>query len=346
MDKIDSNMKKEKKHTPNIKDIAKAANVSPATVSYVLSGKRPISKETKEKVLRLIKEYGYTPDINAVALKIKKGLNIGLLVSDFSEPFTMQIIRGVERVAREMNYYIVYTSSAEFNNNFDDAVDFLERRRIDGLLILFAISYRKEIDIRLELDLPTVSINRLIDKKHPCVLPDNIDGGYKAAIHLLESGTTKIGIISGPETRSASRERIIGFKKALEERNINFTNDLIYYGNFDYESGYRGFEELVRRHPDIEGVFCANDDMAAGAMNAALKMDIKVPDRMKILGFDNKYFSSIWPIPISTFEQPLEKMGMKGASLLFSMINNEKIENNTILLKSILIPRESTGYYA
>ncbi len=337
-------MKSSAKHAPNIKDIAKAAGVSPATVSYVLSGKRPISKKTKEKVLHLIKEYGYIPDINAVGLKMKKGLNIGLLVSDFSEPFTTSIIRGVERIVRDMNYYIVYTSTAEFNNNLEEAVTFLERRKIDGLIFLFAISYGKEISIDIELNIPTVSINRMISDKYPCVLPDNIDGGYKAAIHLIESGVTRFAIISGPKNRSASRERIIGFKKALKEHAIDFDNSFIYYGNFDYNSGVKGFKELLKKHPEIDGVFCANDDMAAGAMNTAGEMGIEIPEKMKILGFDNKYFSSIWPIPISTFDQPLEKMGMKGASLLFSLINEEQIDSKIILLKSTLIPRKSTGY--
>ncbi len=338
-------MKKKSKNTPNIKDIAKLANVSPATVSYVLSGKRPISKATREKVLRIIEEHGYTPDINAVALKMKKGLNIGLIVSDFSEPFSINIIRGVEKVVREMNYYIVYTSTAEFGYKIEAAVKFLESRKIDGLILIFAISYSKEIEIDFEIKVPVVSINQPLKNRFPSVLPNNVNGGIKAATHLLERNTKRPAIISGPKVRSASRERVKGFKKVLKQHNIYFDDSYIYYGKFDYRSGYMGFMELLNRHPDIDGIFCANDDMAAGAMNAALKMNIQVPEQIKILGFDNKYFSSIWPIPISTFKQPLEEMGAKGASLLFSLINGESISNEIILLESTLIPRESTGYH-
>ncbi len=337
-------MKKNPKKTPNIKDIAKLANVSPATVSYVLSGKRPISKATREKVLKIIEEHGYTPDINAVALKMKKGLNIGLIISDFAEPFSTSIIRGVEKVVREMNYYIVYTSAAEFGYRIDEAVRFLQGRKIDGLILIFAISYHKEIEINFEIDIPVVSINQPLKNKFPCVLPNNIDGGFKAAIHLLNSGVKRPAIISGPKIRSASRERVKGFKNALKEKHIAFDDSFIYYGRFDYQSGYLGFTELLNRHPNIDGIFCANDDMAAGAMNAALKAEIKIPDSIKILGFDNKYFSAIWPIPISTFKQPLEEMGQKGATLLFSLINGEDVPTTPVLLQSILIPRESTGY--
>ncbi len=337
-------MKRDLKKSPNIKDIAKLANVSPATVSYVLSGKRPISKATRERVLQIIKEQGYSPDLNAVALKIKKGLNIGLIVSDFAEPFSINIIRGVEKVVREMNYYIIYTSAAEFGYKISEAVKFLERRRIDGLILIFAISYHKEIEIDFEINIPVVSINQPLKNQYPCVLPNNINGGIKAAFHLLESNVKCPAIISGPKVRSASRERVKGFKQALRERGFRFDDSFIYYGKFTYESGYKGFRELLNRHPEIDGIFCANDDMAAGAMNAARDMNIKIPDSIKILGFDNKYFSSIWPIPISTFKQPLEEMGQKGASLLFSLIRGETISERIVLQESILIPRESTGY--
>jgi LacI family transcriptional regulator len=327
-----------------ITDVATAAGVSPATVSYVLSGNRPISKRTREKVLKIVKELKYTPNPNAQALKLQKSKTIGLLASDFKEVSVSQIILSVEQVACQNGYHIFFTSGLEFNYEMKDALTFLMRRKLDGLIVLFGVTSNMPEGGIESIDIPLVSINRPISDKYACILPDNRDGGFRAAKHLMEAGCSRLALIAGPGTRFSSEERVEGFKRAVGERGIELKEEFIYYGDFNYESGKLGLESLIRKNRDIDGLFCTNDMMAAGAINAASEMGILIPNKLKVIGYDNRNFSSIWPIPISTFTAPFEEMGKASADILFSMIEKETRDFNTIYVKSTLISRRSTGH--
>ncbi len=326
-----------------ITDVAKAAGVSPSTVSHVLNGKRPISQATKAKVFQAIEELGYSPNPNAQALKSSRTGIVGFFASDITELFVTQIIRGVEKITREKNTVLLFASGVEFNYDVREAVRFLRKRRIDGLIISYGISQRYSIDSLKHLDVPMVTINTRLTNHFPAVLPDNFDGGYRAASHLIEQGARSLAVIAGPSDRIASTERIEGFLAAVREAGIPFKEpQQIYYGDFSAYSGELGLLELLGRIPTIDGVFCANDYMAAGALNATFKAGIKVPETTKILGFDNREFSSFWPIPISSFAQPLTDMGRTSAQILFDLIEGNEPESYEIKLKSTLIKRNST----
>ncbi|WP_319563084.1 LacI family DNA-binding transcriptional regulator [Marispirochaeta sp.] len=326
-----------------ITDVAKAAGVSPSTVSHVLNGKRPISEKTKAKVFRAIDTLGYTPNPNAQALKSTHTGIIGFFASDITELFVTQIIRGVEKITRERNTFLLFASGVEFNYDVREAVKFLRKRRIDGLIISYGISQRFSLDSLRNLDIPLVTINTRLTKHFPAVLPDNFDGGYQAAQHLFRQGARIPAIIAGPEDRIASTERIEGFLAAVKELDIDFKEpQQIYYGDFSAYSGEQGFQELLQCVPAIDGIFCANDYMAAGALNAALKNGIPVPEKMKILGFDNREFASFWSIPITTFAQPLTDMGRTSAQILFDLIEGKEPQYYETKLKSTLIKRNST----
>ncbi len=326
-----------------ITDVAKAAGVSPSTVSHVLNGKRPISQKTKTKVYKAIKDLGYSPNPNAQALKSSRTGIIGFFASDITELFVTQIIRGVEKITREKNTVLLFASGVEFNYDVREAVRFLRKRRIDGLIISYGISQRYSLDSLRNLDLPMVTINTRLTNHFPAVLPDNFDGGYRAAQHLIEQGAHNLAVIAGPSDRIASIERIEGFLAAVRAAGIPFQEpQQIYYGDFSAYSGELGFFELLNRIPSIDGVFCANDYMAAGALNAAHKSGKRVPEETKILGFDNREFASFWPIPISSFAQPLTDMGRTSAQVLFDLIEGNEPAHYEIKLKSTLIKRNST----
>lgn len=326
-----------------ITDVAKAAGVSPSTVSHVLNGKRPISEKTKAKVFKAIDTLGYTPNPNAQALKSNHTGIIGFFASDITELFVTQIIRGVEKISRERNTVLLFASGVEFNYDVQEAVKFLRRRRIDGLIISYGISQRFSLDVLRNLDIPMVTINTRLTNHFPAVLPDNFDGGYRAAEHLFHQEVRYPAIIAGPKDRIASTERIEGFLAFVREKGIPFKEpQQIYFGDFSAFSGEHGFQELLHRIPSIDGIFCANDYMAAGALNAALKSGIAVPENIKIIGFDNREFASFWPISITSFAQPLTDMGRTSAQILFDLIEGKKPDTFEIKLKSTLIKRNST----
>jgi len=324
-------------------DVAKLAGVSPSMVSHALSGKRRISQEAKRRIFEAINELGYEPNPNAQALRGARSPIVGFIASNITDLFLTHIIQGTERVTREHNAFLLFASGAEFNNNLKEAVSFLRRRQVDGLIISYGISRESDIELLRRLEIPMVTVNTRIPHEIPSVMPDNREGGYRAAMHLLERGARSPAMIAGPQDRIASREREEGFFQALEEAGVAFSAaQVLYHGDFSPASGAAGLQELIRLNADIDGIFCANDFMAAGAMNMATRLGMAVPERMRILGFDNRDFTAFWPIPISTFAQPLDDMGHVSAELLFGLIGGKEPESKDIKLKSTLIQRQST----
>lgn len=325
-----------------IKDVAKAAGVSSSTVSHVLSGNRPISQKTQDKVHAVIKELGYEPNINAQALKSKHSGIIGFFASDITETFANHIVRGVEKVTGENNNHLLFASGREFDYDLHQALNFLKRRNIDGIIVSYETT-RKFEKINLDdIDLPIITINHNLSDSIPSVMPDNFKGGHDAAEHLISKGVKVPAIIAGPENRVSTQQRIKGFNKAFEEVGFNVDNIAIKYGDYDFETGTRYAKELLNESSDIDAFFCLNDYIAAGAIDYARRNHFDVPEQIKVVGYDDRDFSAFWPTPITTFTQPLEHMGERSAELLLDLIKGKKIENSNVYMESSLIPRKSS----
>ena len=326
-----------------IVDVAKAAGVSTSTVSHVLSRKRSISAETTERVLAAIRELGYEPNPNAQALRGGPTGIIGFIASNITELFAAQIIQGAERVARERNAFILFASAADFDFDLREAVRFLKKRHIDGLIISYGISQGMSSELLSRLEIPVATVNMRLSATLPSVMPDNHEGGAVAARHLLERGARCPAVIAGPRDRLASRERVRGFLAGCAEAGLSLAeSQCVYYGDFSPASGVEGLTALRRLNPAVDGIFCANDFMAAGAMNEAARLGLAVPDSLRILGFDNREFTAFWPIPISTFAQPLQDMGQVSAEILFDLIDGKTPASTDVKLHPSLIQRRST----
>jgi len=326
-----------------IRDVATAAGVSVSTVSHALSGKRPISQATKDKIHDAIERLGYEPNPAARALRTTTSGVIGFFAFDITEVFAARIIHGAEKIARERDSYLLFTSGVEFNNDISSAVDFLRRRRVDGIIAAYGVRQAIRPEMRAVFDLPAVTVNTFIHDSLPSVQPDDFAGGKEAALHLVSRGARRPAVIAGPEMRLASMERLAGFTKALEECGIGFNQaERVVHGDFSAESGARCMELLLETCPDMDAVFCANDYMAAGAINSALAHGLAIPRDLKVVGYDDREFSSFWPIPITTFALPLERMGEVSASMLFERIEGREPDPMRVLLPSSLIVRQSS----
>jgi len=325
-----------------ITDVAREAGVSPSTVSHVLNGNRPISQKTKDRVLAVIERLGYQPNTNARALKSKHSGIIGFFASDITELFVTQIIRGVEKITGEKGLHLLFASGVEFDYDLHKALLFLQRRNIDGIIVSYEISHKHgTVDLQ-DIDLPIVTINRDISDSITSVMPDDFNGGYTAAQHLMGKGARKLAVIAGPKDRFASVERLEGFRKGVSDSGLQSEDIPVFYGNFDFHSGYNCADKLLHAYPNIDGLFCANDHMAAGAIDYARRHHIDVPEQLKVIGYDNREFSEFWPTPISTFSQPLQAMGETSAELLLRLIHEKAIPENKVLMKSSLIQRRSS----
>ena len=325
-----------------ITDVAREAGVSPSTVSHVLSGNRPISQKTRDKVLEVIDRLGYEPNTNARALKSKYSGIIGFFASDITELFVNKIIRGVEKVTGEKGQHLLFASGVEFDFDLHKALQFLQRRNIDGIIVSYEITRKFEpLDLK-DIKLPIVTINRNLSDSIPSVLPDNFEGGRTAASHLLAQGTRHPAVVAGPRDRRASVERLEGFLEGIRERGRTVEGIPVSYSRFNFESGFSAARELFASHPETDAVFCGNDYIAAGVIDYARRHKIDVPERVRVIGYDDRDFASFWPTPISTFSQPLELMGETSARLLHDLIREKGDAPARTLLKSDLIVRHSS----
>jgi DNA-binding LacI/PurR family transcriptional regulator len=323
-------------------DVAKRAGVAPATVSHALNGKRPVSEKTKEKVNMAIKELGYVPSWNASRMKSSKSGIIGCLAIDITESFVNKIVKGIESGIRGGQYSLLYVSAIEFDGNFQKAYDFLKSHKVDGTLFCHHIPRALTQDQKnLDTVGPLVSINTKLDGITSIVI-DNKTGGLQAAEHLISCGVKHPAIIAGPKDRLSAINRFVGFDSRLKDFNIDLDTNNVMFGEYDADHGYQAAKKIIVSNKKVDGIFCENDYIAAGAINAALDLGLSVPQDIKVLGFDNRDFSKFWRPSISTFDIPLEQMGLMGAFKLKELISSNTVGGEVVALQSKIIPRNST----
>ena len=287
-----------------IMDVARMANVSPSTVTHALNGKRPVKAETRARVMNAISALGYVPSWNASRLKGRFSGVIGCLATDISETFVNRIVRGIEQGLAGGTETLLFVSLVEFGGDYEAAFRFLRSHDIDGLLICH-------------------------------------HGGAMAAEHLYSAGMRKPAVISGPEDRVSTQLRYKGFCSRLKALSLPLPQSPC-YGAYDAEHGYDACRELLRKGIRFDGLFAGNDYIAAGAINALHEHGIGVPEDVKVVGFDNRDFSSFWKPSITTFQQPLGEMGLVGIGVLRNLIANRSDVEMRYVLESRLIIRESS----
>lgn len=330
-----------------ILDVARKAGVSPSTVTHTLNGKRPVGEETQKKVRDAISALGYIPNRSASNLRSGKSGIIGCYAADITESFANQLVRGVEQGIAGSGSSLLFASGVELGDNLDHVLKFFRTYDVDGLIICHHFTVDSSVSHVLSSSpIPVISLNKEVDGV-PSIIPDNKSGGLQAAEHLVSSGMRRPAMLAGPAGRDSSMLRIEGFSARLEDLGLPLPSSLCLNGPYDYSHGYSGALEIFARDPSVDGIFCANDYIAAGAISAVLKTGRRIPEDVRVLGFDNRDFSTFWNIPISTFQQPLQEMGFMGVGILRSLIENcNGMDERCIKLQSRLIVRESTCHGA
>jgi LacI family transcriptional regulator len=325
-----------------ILDVAKLARVSPSTVSHALNGKRPVGTATKKRIFSAIETLGYIPSHSASHLRKGSSGIIGCYAIDITETFSNKIVRGIERGLAGSGLSMLFVSGVEFNNDFSRAYRFLLSHDIEGLLLCNHIPtiFDAFADTR-NSGVPVITINMKLEGI-PSIFPDNYSGGMIAADHLYACGMRYPAMICGPKNRLSVQHRFKGFQGRVTDLGLEFAPTHYIYGEYAYEQGYEAAFRLLQINSRIDGIFCANDYIAAGAINRLSEIGYKIPDDIRIIGFDDRDFSSFWHIPISTFEQPLEEMGFLGISALRCAISSPAIPQEPQILQSKLIARTST----
>ncbi|WP_130805835.1 LacI family DNA-binding transcriptional regulator [Senegalia massiliensis] len=325
-----------------IKRIAELANVSTATVSKVINGKdKYISEATKSKILKIVEEEGYVPNGIAKSLKIKKTKTIGIIIPDVMNLFFSELARGVEDAAEKRGYTVILCNSDNKESKEEKYINILQEKMVDGIIIT-APENRTRQSIKNQ-DIPLVLVDRdietQIDQKIGRITVDNRDGAYKATKYLIESGCRDIGMISSNYKNKPSSDRIKGYEKALYESNININQNKIFLENYTIESGYNGAKKILKE-TEVDGIFCGNDLIAIGAIKALKEKNIRIPEQVKIIGFDDIQISQYMDPPLTTIRQPIYQMGEEAVKMLISLIKN-KGKNLEKILQTKLIQRGS-----
>jgi LacI family transcriptional regulator len=334
-----------------IKEVAKKAGVSIATVSFVINNSKRTSAETKNRVLKAIKSLNYHPSKSAINLVSGKTGNIGFILTDDhflrTEPFYTRIFLGTEFEARSEGYYILLTSiRPDFNEN-DTLPRFILNKNVDGIIIAGKNPHNL-IERISTYNLPTVFVDYIpTTNSHPLVLIDNIQGALLATNHLINLGHRNIAFIGGDIEHPSLSDRLNGYKQALGNAKISIKNNLIVTDAKypDRQNGFNSAKKIFSKNKNVTAVFACNDAMAIGVLNYLQNNGYKVPQDVSLVGFDDVEADLMLSPPLTTIRVPKIEMGVEALRLLLNAIKNKKSLSKKILVSVELIIRESTSFY-
>jgi len=334
-------MKRTKKLT--IRDIGEITRVSHMTVSRVVNNKKYVGKETREKVLKAIKKYGYEPDIVARSLKTRKSATIGLILGDIVNPFYSEIAEGVISISEAMNYNVILCNSRYNIKLGERYINMLLQKNIDGLLVATIYLTKKSIKKIKERGVPFVLITvKLGIPGENYVISDDYYGGEIAAKYLLEMGHRKIFFLKTVDAYSSS-ERVRAFKDILSTNNVYFDDSYFSQSVSNREEASKEISKFLIKRNGFTAIITGNDFIAIGAMDAIFKSNLNIPEDISIIGYDNSMFSECLRTPLTTVKQQEILFGKLAAERLIEMIEDPKIKKKPkkIVIKPQLVIRNS-----
>ncbi|WAA12539.1 LacI family DNA-binding transcriptional regulator [Fervidibacillus halotolerans] len=319
-----------------IRDVAKLAGVSVATVSRVLNNQGYVHEDTRKKVEQAIRQLNYKPNAVARSLYKKTSKSIGLIIPDITNPFFPQLVRAVEETMYEAGYTVLLFNSDEVLKREQHIIDLMVTKYVDGIII---VSNTIKYEHLKDLSIPIVALDRVISQEIPSVSVDNYEGARKAVRLLIGKGCKKIAHLRGPKNVFTAEERLRGY---MDEMNSQGMETFVYAGNYELNTSMVETMKLLTENREIDGIFAGNDVMAVGAIKAITKLGIHIPDQLKIIGFDGIELGTVITPELSTLKQPIVQLGKKSSELLLNYINgNEKVLRHYVY-QAELIERDST----
>jgi LacI family transcriptional regulator len=339
-----------------IKEIAKACNVSVATVSNILNGKPGASENTKKLVEKAIKELDYTPNYVAKHLKMKNTRSIGVIAEDMTIFSIPDIIDGITEHCEEVDYQILLTNLRlykKYEDRYYNRDDYYEQvrteirklmsKQVDG--IIYVAAHERVIQcIPDNLNIPAVmAYGYTKSSKVPSVVVDEVHGSYQSVQYLVDNGHKRIGLITGKNDSLHAQERLKGYQKALFDNQILYDPELVCDGDWTRQSGYNNVDELLNK--SVTAIFCMNDIMAGGVYDRLEEIGLEVGKDISVVGYDNREVSSYYKPPLTTINLPLHNIGYCASELMIEMLagklplqdreNVFQIECETLIRKSV-----------
>lgn len=323
------------------RDVARVAGVSQATVSRALSG-GSVSAATREKILQAAKTVGYVPNLGARAMKTGRVDTVGVVVADLTNPFYPEILNALTEYLDAAGKKVTLWNSDGPGN--DAALEAINAGSIDGVIFTTVIEASAPLRAALGKHSPVVLINRTVDAL-ACdqVSSDNEAGGRTVAEYFVENGHRRIAFIGGPSVASTARDRRRGFANGLSAADLPLLPDLTLEGPFSHDFGYTATTRLLHSDDPPTAIFCSNDLLAFGALDAARAQGVSVPESIWIVGYDDIAMSS-WPaFDLTTVHQPSRVMARAGAQALLDRIDDPTAPYKTLTFRSHLVLRGTAG---
>lgn len=332
-----------------IKDVAKAAGVSPATVSFIINNKPvSISAATRAKVLKAIEELHYRPNQLAVSLVTNTSNTIGLILPDSTNPFFASLSHCIEELLRKHNIAVIVGNTNSDPNITRQYLQLFSDKRVDGIILAqLDFADAKETascqDIIKHLDIPTVYVDRVPDAfgQHSTVEVDQVQIGYLATRHLLNLGHRRIGCASGSIQLTVNRQRYEGYQKAFAEFGLTPDPDLLFCDSLSIECGRKALPCLLGQN--VSAIFAFNDMIAYGIYKECRNYQLSIPNDLSIVGVDDISFSEILNPPLTTIAQPVEAIAAHAVSTMQALVSQSISDQEPICLQPILKVRASTA---
>lgn len=329
-----------------IKDIARLANVSTATVSMVLNNKdNGITQKTRDRILKIAQELNYRPNRLARGLVTKRTNSLGFVLPDITNPFFPQVVRAAEDTANRYGYNLILCNTDDDAKKERLYIEVLKEKCVDGIIFTSSIKPNsKNINMLLDYKIPFVFLDRCISADDAFVIcTDGMQGMYDVVSYLIEMGHEKIAFISGPKESSTAFGRYRGYVKAIKKSGIQVDKKLIVEGDYKIDGGKKAMEELLKRKTSFTAVACANDLMAIGAIEVLRKNNINIPEEISVTGFDDIVLSSVLQPKLTTVSQPCYEMGYEATKMLINLIEGKMLKVNNLVLKPKLVIRDSVS---
>lgn len=328
--------------------LARKLGVSAMTVSRALNGLPNVRKSTRSRILAAARKLGYTPNHIARSLALRRTQTIGVVVPEITHSFFPEVIRGIEDAAYAAGYHLILTHSAEDDSREQDAINTLESKRVDGLLISTAQTVMDHSPYKdaIRLGVPIVFFDRVVQNiGASCVSIDDEDCCARITEHLIRHGYKSIAHLSGPSTVSIGKERLKGYRKALEKNGLKFRPELVERSGFHEKGGYLAMEKLfqlpAQQRPD--SVVAVNDPAAFGAMKAIQEHRLRIPQDIAIVGMSDDVRAELVSSPLTTIRQPAYEIGKTAAETLISEIEGKAKPGRRIIVNTEMIIRRSCG---
>lgn len=320
-----------------VKDVAKRANVSIASVSRVINNNYTVSPEVKNAVVQAIKDLNFKINMNARNLKNKHSHMIGIVVADISNPYFMTIAKGVESIVGPKGYTMVFASTDEDPKKEDEILRTFSEYRLDGIVLATCGNDSKRINEIIDNGISVVLVDGYVEHVHTDVIIENDQKAvYNMTEYVIKQGHRKICMINGDLSKNTGKERYIGFVSAMEDKNIQIRNEYVISGNFSREEAYKQLKALLERN-DIEwptAIISANNYMTEGVIEVLVEKDIKIPADISVASYGDISLPGLIKPKLTHLMDNTYSVGQKAGEILLENLSGTKQVNQNISGKS------------